>query len=200
MTIEVAGLPPLSWFPQPGAGAVDDATGGLTLTAGAGVDWTNDPLGSGRQHRAGALGFPAPAEFTLSARVRVAGPRTTYDAGALAVWVDEDHWAKVCFEWSPAGEAMVVSVVTNDWSDDCNSTIVEAGEVHLRVSRVGEAWVFHASPDGTVWHFVRVFRLASAATARVGFLAQAPFGEVCEVRFDDIRFGPKAPTDLRDGS
>ncbi|TDC82544.1 DUF1349 domain-containing protein [Micromonospora sp. KC606] len=200
MTIGVAGLPPLAWVPQNGEGSFDEERGELVLVAVAGVDWTNDPLGGGRQHRASALSFEAPAEFTLSARVRVDPPRTTFDAGALAVWVDEDHWAKVCFEWSPAGQAMVVSVVTNDSSDDCNSSVVVAADVWLRITRTGAAWAFHASPDGVLWHFVRLFRLASRRPARVGFLAQAPLGDRCVVRFDQIRLAAKAPADLRDGS
>ncbi|TDB81902.1 DUF1349 domain-containing protein [Micromonospora sp. KC721] len=200
MTVDLAGLPPLAWVPRDGEGAYHAERGELLLVADAGVDWTNDSLGGGRQHRAAALSFPAPAEFNLVARIRVDPPRTTFDAGALAVWVDEDHWAKVCFEWSPAGQAMVVSVVTNDWSDDCNSSVVTAAEVWLRITRTGPAWAFHASSDGVDWQFVRLFRLASRQDARVGFLAQAPLGDRCVVRFDQIRLTGTAPADLRDGS
>ena len=43
--------------------------------------------------------------------MRVDAPRTTFDAAVLTLWADSDHWAKVCFERSPRGEDMVVTVV-----------------------------------------------------------------------------------------
>jgi regulation of enolase protein 1 (concanavalin A-like superfamily) len=191
-------LPPLDWTPVSGA-AVWDADA-LTLTADAGVDWTNDALGGEQQHRAAALGFAAPPEFSLSARVAVDGDRTTFDAGALVIWADPDHWAKLCFEFSPRGEAMVVSVVTNDYSDDCNGTVVTADAVWLRISRIGAGWAFHSSIDGSDWAFVRLFRLHTDAPVTVGFLAQAPMGDTAVARFDEIRYAETVPADLRDGS
>jgi len=200
MQIQIPGLPELAWFPQEGSATYDVETGVLESVAAPMVDWANDSLGIERQHQACALGFPVSGDFSLSARVRVAGESTTYDAGALAVWVDVDHWAKLCFECSPAGERMVVSVVTNDWSDDCNSTVLAGDEVHYRVSRTGSAFAFHYSLDGKVWSFVRLFRLAADSEARIGFLSQAPMGEVCVASFDEIRYVAHAPSDLRDGS
>lgn len=170
------------------------------LSAAAGVDWSNDSLGLTRQHGASALGFPAPETFTLSARVSVGMPRTTFDAGVLCLWVDQEHWAKLCFEYSPQGEAMVVSVVTNEYSDDCNSTVVTEGSVYLRVARVGPAWAFHSSADGAHWRFVRLFRLRVDAPVTVGFLSQAPMGDTCVARFDQIEYELTVPADLRDGS
>ena len=85
MIPEIAGLPPLAWTSAPSHAVYDQADGMLTLTAAAGVDWRNDSLGGEQQHRASALGFAAPAAFSLSARVLVASPRTTFDAGALRV-------------------------------------------------------------------------------------------------------------------
>ena len=58
----------------------------------------------------------------------------TFDAGVLLLWVDERHWGKLCFEFSPAGEAMVVSVVTRGVSDDANAFMVTGRSVWLRVS------------------------------------------------------------------
>jgi regulation of enolase protein 1 (concanavalin A-like superfamily) len=53
------------------------------------------------------LGTPPTGDFQLSARVTV-DFRSQYDAGVLLIWVDERHWAKFCFEFSPAAEPMVV--------------------------------------------------------------------------------------------
>ena len=59
-------------------------------------------------------------------------------------------WAKLCFEYSPQREPMVVSVVTRGLSDDCNSFVVDGATVWLRIARVGSAFAFHASTDGAV--------------------------------------------------
>lgn len=200
MTIAIAvdTLPPLSWSNGPGA-ARQPTPGRLVLTAAAGTDWTNSALGGPQQQGATSLGFVPTEDFTLSARVRVDGPRSTFDAGVLAIWGDEDHWAKLCFEFSPQGQAMVVSVVTNTWSDDCNSTVITDGHVFLRVAKVGAGWAFHSSADGETWEFVRVFRLDFDGELNVGFLAQAPLGETCVAEFDAIEYRIGAPSDLRNG-
>lgn len=200
MTLELAGLPALSWTNGPGAASLDGHV--LELTAAPGVDWSNDSLGGPHQHAATALVFTAPADdFVLSARVEVPGERTTFDAGVLALWSDEDHWAKLCFEYSPQGQPMVVSVVTDRFSDDVNSAPVDDAHVYLRVARVGPAFAFHASTDGIHWDFVRLFRLPEgSAPLRVGFLSQAPMGEACVARFDEISFAERRLRDLRDGS
>lgn len=197
--LSVHGLPPLSW--SNGEGSADQlADDALVLTADAGVDWTNDAFGGPQQHAARMLGFVADGDFSLSARASVTTARTTFDAAVLGIWGDRDHWAKLCFENSPQGETMVVSVVTNDFSDDCNSTVVDAGHVFLRIVRSGRGWAFHSSPDGAHWTFVRVFRIAYPGPFSVGFLSQAPAGDTCEARFEDIRYSATVPTDFRDGS
>ena len=200
MTLQLPGLPALSWTNGPGVATF--AADILELTAAPGVDWSNDSLGGPQQHAATALVFAAPADdFILSARVQVPGERTTFDAGALALWSDEDHWAKLCFEYSPQGQPMVVSVVTDRFSDDVNSAPVDDAHVYLRVARVGPACAFHASTDGIHWDFVRLFRLPEgSAPLRVGFLSQAPMGEACVARFDEISLAERRLDDRRDGS
>ncbi|UYO96587.1 DUF1349 domain-containing protein [Microbacterium sp. M28] len=197
-------LPPLSWVPVEGEASVEQSTQTLTLRSAAGVDWTNDATGGEQQHQAASLAFVAPsAPFMLSADVSVIGDRTTFDAGALSIWADEDHWAKLCFENSPDGEPMVVSVVTNMYSDDVNSRLVLEASVYLRLAFLGgNAWAFHSSADGERWDFVRLFHLPVPAgtSTYVGFLSQAPCGERCDVVFSDIRFSHSLLSDIRDGS
>ena len=170
------------------------------IAATAGADWSNDALGSVARHDAALLGFLAPETFSLSARVRVTSPRSDFDAGALALWVDSDRWAKLCLERSPRGADMVVSVVTDGYSDDCNSAIVESEGAYLRITRRGPSWAFHWSSDGVTWALVRLFRFDVRGDVAVGFLAQSPTGPRCEVCFDDVRYALAAPDHLRDGS
>ncbi len=196
---DVVNLPEFGWTNGEGRAEWSEDHTALTLIAARCVDWSNDSSGGVGQWGATGLTFEAPSEFALSARVSVKHPRTTFDAGALCLWADQNHWAKLCFEYSPQGDSMVVSVVTNTFSDDCNSSLVE-GSVYLRVSRIGPAWVFHASTNGVDWNFVRLFRLDTDAPVRVGFLSQAPMGEYCEAHFDEILLASNAPANLRDGS
>ena len=144
---------------------------------------------------------PAPAgDFQLRARVTV-DFASQYDAGVLLLWIDERHWAKFCFEFSPASEPMVVSVVTRELSDDANAFVVPDRTVWLRVARVDRVYAFHASLDGQTWQLVRVFTLGDAlGDHRIGFEAQSPTGDGCAVTFDRITFRPGRLADLRDGS
>ena len=199
MNVVVPGVPPLDWVNGVGL-AETPASDVLVVTAAAGTDWTNDAFGGPQQHAASLLGFVPSGDFSLSVRARVLTERTTFDAAVLAIWGDTDHWAKLCFEYSPQGQAMVVSVVTNGYSDDCNSTVVTEDSVYLRVVRSGSGWAFHSSADGHNWVFVRVFRLAYDGPVRVGFLAQAPMGDQCVAEFTNITYRATVPANFRDGS
>jgi regulation of enolase protein 1 (concanavalin A-like superfamily) len=200
VTISLPGLPALHWTGVDGDAEYDEDARALTLRAARGVDWTNDAIGGPAQHAATALAFPAPhGDFVLAARVRVSGARSTFDAGALALWSRENRWAKLCNEYSPQGDAMVVSVVTNEFSDDANGPLFPGEAVHLRVARTGPAFAFHYSLDALSWHFVRLFRVdADPSTISVGFLAQAPMGEGAAAVFDEIAYAERSLGDLRD--
>jgi hypothetical protein len=203
-TIALAGLPmsvrweglPASWSGQPAS---------LRIEAGPDTDLFVDPAGdSTRLNAPRLLGTPPEGDFQLSATVTV-DFADTFDAGVLLLWADEQRWAKLCFERSPQGEPMVVTVVTRRSSDDANAFVVDGKHVRLRISRIGRAYAFHASPVPTSgaaaprWSFVRYFDLGAQAV-RIGFEAQSPTGRGCAATFDDIRYVPERLTDLRDGS
>ena len=192
------GLPaPLTWQNEPVACTSDAQQ--LTLTVDALTDWFIDPAGGMAKVNAPAALFAPPDEaFLFSARVTVAFA-STYDAGMLTLYERDDCWAKVCFEYSPQRQPMVVSVVTRGASDDCNSTIIDGQTIWLRIYRNGPALAFHYSHDGAHWHFVRHFTLGPLAQPRIGFLAQSPTGSSCTATFDNIAYRSAALTDLRNG-
>jgi regulation of enolase protein 1 (concanavalin A-like superfamily) len=196
--LEIPGLPALSWLTEPGPAEVT-AGPSLSITAGPRTDWVADPVTRTRIRSAPAIAFPAPDACILSARV-TASFAGTFDAGVLVAYQDEDTWAKLCFEFSPQRQPMVVSVVTRGLSDDCNSVTVDRDWVYLRIARTPAALAFHYSLDGGYWHFVRLFALGEpGAPTSLGFLAQSPFGESATARFSDIRCETGTLADYRSG-
>jgi regulation of enolase protein 1 (concanavalin A-like superfamily) len=184
----------------------DEQGAGLVATAAGHTDLYVNPAGPDSTdaesllNAATLLGTPPAGDFQLSARVSV-DFRSQFDAGVLLVWIDDHHWAKFCFEFSPASQPMVVSVVTREFSDDANAYVVPDRSVWLRVSRIDRVYAYHASTDATTWELVRVFSLGSdVADHQIGFEAQSPTGDGCTVTFEDIRFAQQRLADLRDGS
>jgi regulation of enolase protein 1 (concanavalin A-like superfamily) len=197
-TITIPGLSgPGTWDIDPVA--ADFAEGVLSITAPGGTDLFTDPMGSALKDDAPRLAFPADAQFTLSACVSVDVFASTFDAGVLVVWADALRWGKLCFERSPQGQPMVVSVVTNSVSDDCNHVPVMQDHVYMRISRLDPAIALHYSLDGRLWHMVRHFALSGAKTFAVGFSAQSPTGDGATARFSEIRYTAEPIGDLRSG-
>lgn len=204
--VNIPGVPfPL--LPSPaGAWKLDEQAGVVVATAGPRSDIFIDPGGTApldaesMLNAATLLGTPPAGDFRLSARVTVSFG-ATYDAGVLLLWIDERHWGKLCFEFSPAREPMIVSVVTRGVSDDANAFVVPGPTVWLRLSRIDQAYAYHASTDGSQWRMIRYFRvIESPASVKVGLEAQSPTGDGCTVTFDDICFVAERLGDLRDGS
>ena len=181
--------PPADWHAEPGR---------LVVSAPARTDWFIDPIGARPVRTAPLLVGPAPpGDFTWEAHVVLDGD-AMFDAAGLFVYDDDDHWAKLAVEVTAAGQTLV-SVVTDTFSDDCNSTVLAKSSARLRLARVGEAIAFHASEGGGRWELVRVFRPASSAS-RIGFVCQAPTGAGCTGSFDAIAFSTRSLSDIRDGS
>jgi regulation of enolase protein 1 (concanavalin A-like superfamily) len=183
-------VPPVSW------GAAPD--GALTIAAGPRTDMFVNPDGTDVVLNAPRLLFSTQGDFMLSARVTV-GFAATYDAGVLLLYGGERTWGKLCFEYSPQGEPMIVSVVTRGLSDDANAYVVGGSQTFLRVARLGRAFAFHASADGAYWQFIRHFTLDTDAPIAAGFEAQSPIGEGCTATFDAIAYTPARLADLRSG-
>lgn len=188
---------PLHWETPP----VDysfAADGALAMRAGPTTDYFIDPRGEVIIGNAPRLLTLPDARFLLSAQAQ--GELTaTYDAAVLMLYVNEHSWAKLCLELSPQGEPMIVSVVTNGVSDDCNSVVLPSADAWLRVAGFGDAFAFHYSLDGETWHFVRYFTLHERANLRVGFSVQSPTGAGCTATYTEIRYQPVALEDLRSG-
>jgi uncharacterized protein len=186
----------LDWVRSPAEWAAEPAR--LVVRAPAQTDWFIDPISARAVRTAPVLVGPPPTgDFTWEAHVALEG-HAMFDAVGLFVYDDDDHWAKLALEVTAAGPT-IVSVVTDTFSDDCNSTVLAQSSAWLRLARVGEAIAFHASDDGGRWELVRVFRPPSRAP-RIGLICQAPTGTGCTGTFDAITFTARSLSDIRDGS
>ncbi|MBN1120889.1 MAG: DUF1349 domain-containing protein [Anaerolineae bacterium] len=198
-TVSLSAIPAdLHWKVDPLDFSTDNNQS-LTITAGKDTDWFTSPGGDIISANTPCLVFPVSSDCLLSAKVEV-GFKSTFDAGVLAVIVDEDRWAKLCFEYSPQNNPMVVTVVTRGLSDDCNSTIIDGNQVYLRIARIGDTFVFHASTDGKTWNMIRYFSLGPVDEVLLGFSSQSPTGETCTASFTEISFAAQTLENLRDGS
>ncbi len=187
----------LHWIDQPER--FTHESGILKIHSGPETDMFIDPQGEYNVLNAPGAVFKPSGYFQLSAKVHV-DFKSKYDAGVLILYANDKHWAKLCFEYSPQNEPMVVSVVTRNISDDANCSVINGSTVYLRVSGLGKAYVFHYSLDGNFWHFVRYFQLETDDPVKVGFLSQSPTGEGCVPEFKEIIYVNKKLEDLRNGS
>jgi uncharacterized protein len=193
--IQLESLPPVAWQPEPQSWTYTDEV--LSATAAKKTDLFTDPLGKGNSDNAAKLLFEAQQDFILSACVNV-DFADTFDAGVLTVYQHPTSWAKLCFERSPQGSPMIVSVVTKGTSDDCNSVFIDSDSVYLRICKIGNSFAFHYSIDSSYWHMIRVFALEPVPT-QAGFLVQSPIGDGCDVQFSDIAYKKQTLNDIRSG-
>jgi uncharacterized protein len=170
----------------------------IVMSATPQTDWFTDPETMQVIANASALVCRPKTEFMLAAQVEVAFA-SAFDAGALVLWSNTQSWAKLCFEYSPQNQPMIVSVVTRGESDDSNAVVIDSPSVWLRVSGLGDAHAFHYSTDGERWHFVRYFRLDTYGSVDVGFEAQSPLGAGCVARFSEISYVAERLSGLRSG-
>ncbi|HHQ5703997.1 hypothetical protein AO825_06565 [Pectobacterium brasiliense] len=186
---------------------VDNNSGRVTTTAPGHSDIFIDPgragsvVSSASRHNAATLMTRIPAgDFQFSATVHVEFG-ATFDAGVLLLRVDESTWAKLCFEYSPDGEPMVVSVINKGGtSDDANAFTVDGKQVNLRISRKENVYALHASVDGVKWIFVRAFAFDNTeAEPEIGFEAQSPNADGCNVSFSNYALTDVSIADFRNG-
>ena len=137
-------------------------------------------------------------DFSLTANLKMEG--TAFgDAGAITIRRDEQMWAKLCVERSPAGETSIVSVVTNPWSDDANNELLAAPGAHLRITRIDNLIGMHYRASGDAWRFVRAFGLDWPSVVKVGFQAQAPVQAGCKVYCEQLILSKDVVRDFRSG-
>ncbi len=183
----IPGLPgTLTWQNSPHSWQLDYKNV-LTISAEAKTDWFVDPFDDTVAKNAPILLFTPDPDYVLSTRVALKFVNK-WDAGALMLWGDDHHWAKLSFEFSPGKKPTLVTVVTRGLSDDCNSKELRSDSVYLRIAKSGTTYVFYFSTDARNWQILRTFSLDTDLPIRVGFEAQSPAGSGAVVKFSAITY------------
>ncbi len=159
----------------------------LNLMAGTKTDMFRDPNVTYNTDNAPKLMFYADDNFVLTASIEHAFS-SKWDGGALVIRQDSLNWIKFCFEKDYTGKRRVVSVVTKNISDDCNSLEIPTNKVYYKVAKAGNVITLYCSANGKSWFLVRHLQFDAHPGLQVGFLAQSPTGPNCRVRFADITY------------
>jgi len=191
--INIPGIPhPFTWENKPLK--FSTTTHGFTITAGRKTDMFQDPNMTYHTDNAPQLLFQADSNFVLSLSITHAFANK-WDGGAIVLKSDSLNWIKFCYEKDYRGAKRVVSVVTKGISDDCNSMAMQADIIYYKVAKAGKVITLYCSEDGITWMLVRHLYFDFKPGFKVGFLAQSPEGEKCEVKFDNIKYIAKKIVD-----
>jgi hypothetical protein len=186
---KIPGIPfPLQWEIRPEYFEVKGNT--LLIQAGAKTDMFRDPNVTYNTDTAPKLLFTPDDDFVLLASVQHSFAEK-WDGGAIVLKADSLNWIKFCYEKDYLGSRRVVSVVTRNISDDCNSVSFESDKVYFKMAKAGPVITLYCSPDNKQWMLVRHFQFHSKSKIKVGFLAQSPLGKQCTVTFADIAYFSK---------
>ncbi len=159
----------------------------LVIVAGQKTDMFRDPNVTYNTDNAPKLLFKADDNFVLTASIEHAFTNK-WDGGAIVIRQDSLNWIKFCFEKDYTGARRVVSVVTKNISDDCNSVEMKTNKVFYKVAKADHVITLYYSADGMKWFLIRHLQFDTHKGFQVGFLAQSPTGKRCEVKFSDITY------------
>lgn len=191
-SVRIAAIPfPLYWENKPLSYAVKGNT--LTINAGAKTDMFRDPNVTYNTDNAPKLLFKTTEDFVLISKIEHAFT-SKWDGGALVIKADSLNWVKFCFEKDYTGTRRIVSVVTKDISDDCNSVAMNSNTAWFKIAKAGNVITLYTSSDGSKWLLVRHFQF-HPREIQVGFLAQSPTGNSCRVLFSGIKYVSKTIKD-----
>lgn len=186
----------LTWLAESQYEEIED---GIKLQAPARTDYFVNPLNDEANTSAPFLYQEVSGDFVFKAKVQHDFV-SMYDACALMALDNEKLWAKGCFEQSDVGTHAVVSVMTNQKSDDANSVTLEGNEVWLQLARKGNMFAVQYSFDGINFQMARLTYLPMSKTIKVGFVAQSPLGEGGMRYFKHIQLEMKTLDDIRNGN
>jgi regulation of enolase protein 1 (concanavalin A-like superfamily) len=188
-TIKFSGIPhPLSWVNKPVNYKINSTS--IFIEAGEKTDMFRDPNVTYNTDNAPRLSFIADPNFVLTTEIHH-GFISKWDGGAIVLEADKMNWIKFCFEKDYTGMHRVVSVVTKNISDDCNSVAISGNDVFYKIAKADNVITLYYSADGKKWFLIRHLQFNTSKPIKLGFLAQSPTGKNCKVAFSNITYSTK---------
>jgi regulation of enolase protein 1 (concanavalin A-like superfamily) len=163
---------------------------GFMIEAGEKTDMFRDPNATYNTDNAPKLLFEPDSNFVLITSIRHSF-ENKWDGGAIVLKSDSAHWIKFCFEKDYTGAHRVVSVVTKDISDDCNSIAINSDQIFYKVAKAGNVVTLYYSENRQTWFLIRHLQFEFDQRLKIGFLAQSPTGKSCSVIFENIHYKAK---------
>lgn len=163
---------------------------GFTIIAGEKTDMFRDPNVTYNTDNAPKLMFKPGNDFVLTAAIEH-GFSTKWDGGAIVLKADSLNWIKFCFEKDYTGKRRVVTVVTKNISDDCNSAEINSNKVFYKIAKADNVITMYYSLNGKEWLLIRHLQFDTPNGFEAGFLAQSPLGKKCKVKFSNISYKAK---------
>ena len=162
----------------------------IQIEAGGKTDMFRDPNVTYNTDNAPKLFFIPNNNFALTAQIEH-GFVNKWDGGAIVLKSDKLNWIKFCFEKDYTGQHRVVSVVTNNISDDCNSVAINGNRVYYKVCKADNVVTLYFSEDNKKWFLVRHLQFNAKGPLHLGFMAQSPTGKNNKVIFSAITYSNK---------
>lgn len=185
------------WMNQPDNFKFENNT--LKVVPPENSDFFNDPVTGSIHTSAPYLYKDVEGDFVATV---MAKPNfsAVWNGVALLIYIDDNYWAKFCFENSDATGPSPVSVVTRQVSDDANGVILENQEsLWLKLVRKGDLYAMHWSADGISYKMTRLFKMPHHKIVKVGIEAQCPAGKGVMHEIQYFSLIQKTVADLRKG-
>ncbi|HVM88730.1 MAG TPA: DUF1349 domain-containing protein [Puia sp.] len=187
--VEIQAIPfKLFWENKPLNYAANNNS--IKIIAGSKTDMFRDPNVTYNTDNAPKLLFKPDNDFVFSALIHHSFS-SKWDGGAIVLKWDSLDWVKFCFEKDYTGAHRIVSVVTKGVSDDCNSVEINNNDVYYKAAKAGNVITLYYSADNKQWFLIRHLQFDLSKPLSIGFLAQSPTGEKCEVTFSEISYQHK---------
>lgn len=126
--------------------------------------------------------------FTLTSKVTPSFTKEgMYNAGVLFLYASDALYQKFCFEQSEDGQHRIVTVRTQETSDDNNHDVVTQPFVYMKISSDTKTIASYYSLDNRKWQMVRLYKNNYPAAFYVGLSSQCPVDKAgSSATFEDL--------------
>jgi len=195
--LTVGNLKNFNWLNEPKSFDIEKGT--LKIVAEKETDFFNNPEDNKKTSTAPVLFQNIKGDFVAKALVKP-DFSSLWNAVALMVHIDNDNWIKFAFENSDATGRSIVSVVTNNISDDANGVMLKnQDQIWLKLVRKDHIYSMLWSENGKDFKMARLSTLPKVDVVKIGIEAQSPVGETAIHEINHFEIEKITVKDLRKG-